>query len=274
MTSPKVEEQTYFTDERTTNPTVISLGESLIGYNKTDIMGLYHSLLFLSSKGYLNGKTHVQIAELVELSFESYCAKRNKLEELGLITVGKKWSSIKISFNDIQVTEKWKVVAGQEHQIKYLHKMQAKLLPITPKVKEEIKEKEKQYQQEIFIENKIKEGVKEIEIKKKKAAKAEEKKFPNNDYKLVLDGYRKSKGIGFPPMSPEEMRYRKAIKNMFLSGHTAMEIIDCMQFFNKYHKREGYEWMAVWTIETIGKKISEHKAGKLKLPEIGDDLPD
>lgn len=74
--------------------------------------------------------------------------------------------------------------------------------------------------------------------------------------------------------SPDEGRYRKAAKNMFLSGWKVFDILQCMKFFNEHCKQEGYEWMQNWTLETVGKKIGEFKAGALKRPELGDDLPE
>lgn len=249
------------------------------------LLGVYISLDVLYKQKLLDSFSQDEIAKMLNLSKSTYYQYRNDLIKLKLIrmeTTPDNWRIKKIGFNFVsripaeEMKRRFRT-HGKEHIIKWFLDMRKIITGVTPEEMTAIEKKEElelqQQQAELFKKEEIKEEAKKIVAKEKAKKKAEEQKFPKEDYKSIIDGYRKNKGVFIQVGSPDEMRIRKSAKQMFLSGHKVFDILECMRFFNKYCTREGYEWMGHWTIETVMKKMPEFKAGKLKLPELGDDLP-
>jgi cellobiose-specific phosphotransferase system component IIB len=96
--------------------------------------------------------------------------------------------------------------------------------------------------------------------------------FPNEDYNLVLDAFRKYKGVGL--VGPEVLYHKRAIKLMFEAKHTPKEIIDFMKWLKENEKNEEQPWVKMWTIWTVQKKIPEFLGGKLKISKtIEEEFP-
>lgn len=254
--------------------------EAAILLNDTPLLcGIYVNLLYLHRQGFLMGRTQEEIANKLKISRPSLQTYLEQLEQLGLISVTKsKFSNTRknIQFNRVRrlpenQIERLGKVSGVIGQNKVLEDLK-KQITITPL--EQIKEAKELEQADLFIQESISTQVKEGVKKALDKQKGRDQKFPVADYVSVLDGYRKYKGIFIKPHSPDEARYRKAAKNMFLSGWKVLDILECLKFFNSHCRSEGYEWMNNWTLETVGKKIAEFKAGNLKKPELGDDLPE
>lgn len=99
-----------------------------------------------------------------------------------------------------------------------------------------------------------------------------EAKYPNEDYIIVLNNYKKYRGVGVPVNYIAG--YKKIIKKMFIAGYKPKDIVDCMQFFEKYKKIEGNEWMNSWHLGTLEKKIPMFMAKQLYVVRsMEDDYP-
>lgn len=89
------------------------------------------------------------------------------------------------------------------------------------------------------------------------------KTYPKEDYGLVLDAFKKYKGVGL--MGPEISYHLRAIKMMFQAEHKPKDIIDFMKWLHDNEKNEETSWVRTWTIWTVQKKIPEFLGGKLKV---------
>lgn len=253
--------------------------ETIILLSRTPMLYYVYSILWYleNNRHFLMGWKQQEVADYLRITPKSLRLYLQELEKMGLISFEQNKFGINrknIIFNNVrslsnEQIERLSKVSGVKGQQKVLEELRQQITTTKLIEDKQIKDSE---QAALFIEQSIKQGV-EKEVKKVLAKKnGSDQKFPIGDYTSVLDGYRKYKGIFIKSHSPDEARYRKAAKNMFLSGWKVLDILECMKFFNKYCKLEGYEWMTAWTLETIGKKMGDFKAGNLKRPELGDDL--
>lgn len=238
--------------------------------NTTELAGTYVNLMTLSKIGYSKFKKQNELAQRLHLANDTYYKRRDELAKLGLIKLEKEGKKRIIRFRKFNRLQKFKLPTDPQKYDTYLDEQIKSLRPIT---EEDVKQ-EKVRQEQLALAGMVEAKAIEIVKKEKEVAKAKEPKFKNEDYISVIEAYRKNKGVFILRGSPDEMRIKKSAKLMFLSGHTVIEIIECCRFFGKYSGKEGYEWMSHWTIETVAKKMPEFKAGKLKVKEMGDDLPD
>jgi predicted nucleic-acid-binding Zn-ribbon protein len=246
----------------------IRLEIALLLFKDKDLAETYFKLFTLSQIGYTKQKQQHELAERLHVANDTYYARRDELARLGLIKLEKEGKKVIIRFHKFNRLRNFKLPTDPRKHDAYLDEQMKAIRPIT----EEDVKKEKAYQEQLALDGMAEAKAVEIVKKEKEAKKKEEARFPTDDYRSVIEGYRKYKGVGIMPHSPDEMRIKHRVKEMFLSGHKVFDILECMRFFNKYCKREEYSWMYNWTIETIMKKMPEFKAGKLRLPELGDGL--
>lgn len=248
-----------------------------------ELLGFYSFLKILKNSNVLENITQKEIAQVMNISFPTFISYRNKLEQLKFIEIEEKpksWGSEVIVFTRVprlseKDIERWEKTHGIEHKIKVLLELRQKIYPLTKQELEQQKILEQQKVEEIkqqeLIEGLAKQKAHEIVKKKEDKKKQEEKKYPAADYQSVIHAYKKYKGVGVAPRSPDELRIRHAAKQMFKSGHKVGEIIQCLQFFKEHEGEEGFNWLNFWTIETVMKKMPEFKAGKLKVHSVFDD---
>lgn len=237
------------------------------------LYGIYMKLLFLEQIEILNNTAQKQLAEILNISYPSFIQYRDALLKLDLLHVERKGRLDVIQFNQITRLTKEDLktphnVRDTESILKWIEKGAKKIQLITP----DFLANQELEQAQIKFDGIVVEKAKEIVQKKAKAKKAEEEKFPKEDYAIVLNAYKRYKGVGL--FGPEQYRAQHAVKQMFLAKRSVKQIVDCMKFFASVVDTEGYSWVRSWTLETVMKKMPEFVAGKLKAPEIGDDLPD
>lgn len=239
--------------------------------NNPDLFALYGQLQYLLQIGVLNALKQEEIAKAIGLSLPTYIARRNELRGLGLIDIERSGKNYTIYFMPIDRIGKFKMPLEREKRLAYVEKLKERIVVVSPEFVQKqadiYREKEKQKK----IEALVKEQVKKEKQKEKARQQREDVKFPEEDYEIVIRNYKKYKGVGL--IGPDFLRAKKAVKQMFKSGHKPKEIVDCMIFFKSKQNDENYKWLQMWTIETVMKKMAEFKAGALRLPEMGDDLP-
>ena len=99
-----------------------------------------------------------------------------------------------------------------------------------------------------------------------------EKRFPANNYKVVLEAYKKYKGINIK--GAEANIVKRAAKTMFKSERTVKNILDFMKWISENENKKGMEWLKSWTIWTVQKKMPEFVAKKLVVVKQDKELED
>ena len=200
---------------------------------------------------------------------KTFMTKRDELIKVGLLKIEKinRNKTQKITFCKPKRAPELNVPLGEEEE--YFKTLQKQLSrPIT---EAEI-EAQNQLKIDAMVSEKAKEKANELVKKKEEVKKREEQRFPAEDYRSVIDAYKKYKGLGLK--GPEENRAKHTIKQMFLAERSVKDIVDCIKFFTEYQGKESFEWMRSWGMETIMKKMPEFIAGKLKPHRMEDDYPD
>lgn len=103
----------------------------------------------------------------------------------------------------------------------------------------------------------------------KKKEKPSYRRYPAEDYKIVMDGFMKYKGVSLK--GPELGQARRAIKTMFESERKPKEILDFMKWLRENESNPETPWVRTWTIWTVQKKLNEFVAGKLGKPKLEDE---
>lgn len=233
-------------------------------HDRIDLLGFYLAISHLINLGVLPFKKQEQLADILHLSKPTYIKFRNELIErkvLALVHHGNKlWTLKLLQISRIPLIK----IPSREDAHSYLDSLQRKVHPLSEK---EIV----QISMDGIIKEEVKKEIvksKEKEIEKKKQ---EEIRYPEEDYKIVLNGYKKYKGVGL--IGPEIARAKKAIKEMFKASRSPKQIVDCMKFFKENQNDDENRWMRYWTLETIGKKIPEFLANSLTpVKKMGDDI--
>ncbi len=236
--------------------------------DKTELGGIYLNLLVLSQIDYIAHKKQNELAKRIGLSNDTYYKRRDKLAKLGLIKLEKHGKKRVILIRKFNRLLEFKLPSDLQKYDAYLDKQIRLIRPLT---ENDLKQEEERLEQ-LRIDGIAEEKASEIVKKKEEIKKKEEQRFPAEDYVSVLNAYSKYKGLGL--VGPEVLRAKHAIKQMFLAQRSVKDIVDCLRFFHDHWNKDGYQWMHNWTLETVMKKMPEFVAGKLRLPEIGDDIPD
>lgn len=236
-------------------------------YDKRELLGFYVLLWFFKQFNLISYRSQKELASSMKLSLPTYLEYRDALIKSQLLKVnyfkGRRWD---IEFCEISRLPKISQF-GNVPQDNYLNDLRSKVLSGNTI---EIKEQQKSIVIEGIIEEEAKKKAREMIQKQKEKEKAEEVRFPNEDYDIVMNAYKKYKGVGL--IGPEIVRAKRAIKQMFKATRTPKQIIDCMQFFKENQTMEENVWMRSWTLETIMKKIPEFLSGSLSVKKMGDDL--
>ena len=114
--------------------------------------------------------------------------------------------------------------------------------------------------------NKYNNNINNIYTKKNKKVK-----FPKENYTLVLQAFKKYKGVAL--YGPEIAQHLRAIKTMFKSNRKPKEAIDFMRWLSAHEQDSNTPWVKNWTIWTVQKKLAEFLAGKLKVRSLEDQYP-
>lgn len=262
-----------FIDNRATIDILVQFEIVLSLHNRIDLLGIIVTILFFNQIGFLKFTKQKEFAEALGLSEPTLITKRNELIEIGLIDVVKKGKRTAWKLNAFESVKSFSLPnKSVKEQSKYLQSFRKTLTPINNLYWQQKAKEEAERQQQIIIDEMAKMQAKQIVKKKAQAKKKDEQRFPNEDYEIVLNAFKKYKGVGL--LGPEVTRAKRAIKQMFLATRTPKQIVDCMKFFKEHQHDEEYKWLSAWTLETVMKKIPEFLAGTLKQPEMGDDLPD
>ncbi len=246
---------------------LIRFEQALFLLDKTELGGLYLNLLTLIRIGYLKHQKQNEIAKRIGLSNDTYYKRRDELARLGLIKLEKRGKKRIILIRKFNRLSEFKLPSNLQKHDTYLNEQINLIKPLT---ENDVKLEEQQLEQ-LRINGIAEEKATEIIKRKEEIKKKEEQRFPADDYRIVLNAYSKYKGVGL--IGPEVLRAKHAIKQIFLAQRSTNQIIDCLKFFHDHANNENYRWLHSWTLETVMKKMPEFVSGKLRLPEIGDDIP-
>jgi len=258
-------------DNRFAKPLFIDVELITLLWNEPHLVGFYIHLYYLQQLGLLSIAPDKKVAEVMGISYMSFLKYRDSLKKIGLINVTKNGTKCIVDLNQIDRLSKddLKPPTNLDDFPNWMIKLQKKIQIITPEYAMKIQAIEKAKEEKIQQELLAREAVKKAKEKEKAKAKREEKRFPNEDYEIVLNAYKKYKGVGL--LGPEINRAKRAIKQMFLAERRIKDIVDCMKFFHDNQRNEEYKWLQSWTIETVMKKIPEFVAGQLKSRTMEDD---
>lgn len=237
-----------------------------------ELAGTYFQLQFFSSIGILNYLNITELCSLLKVSENTYKHDRDELVKLGLLSIRTTGKKKNITFNIVSRIPKFELPNAEMQWVSYLEKCKKGLVAYTPEFRMQQQKEENDQAAKIKIDAIVKERVEKEKEKARAKAKREEVRFPEEDYKLVINAYTKYKGIGL--VGTEVVRAKRAIKQMFLAQRSVKQIVDCMKFFHDNQRDEEMKWLQFWTIETVMKKIPEFVAGKLKAHTMDDDYPD
>lgn len=93
--------------------------------------------------------------------------------------------------------------------------------------------------------------------------------YPNDNYIKVINAYMKYKGLELKGKEIKDAFYE--VKNIFDSQRSVEQAIKFMRWIHEYEDYEGYQWLRFWNLKTIGAKMPEFLAGKLKVRTMADD---
>ncbi len=258
-----------FRDDTTADPTFTAeILILLLGRN--NLTGFYVQLKVLSYLRFLNVLSQEEIRGFTGLSTATYNRYKKALIRIGLIGEVRQGHTKLVQF--YPVTRLPYIIRPKDPKdyAKWYKGLKQKIEILTPDKLVQLQLIEQKEQFQLHIEGIVDEKVKEKEEKRVEAKKKEEKKFPNEDYEIVLSAFRKYKRVGL--IGPEVIRAKHAIKQMFLAQRTPKQITECIQFFAEHQGEEDYRWLSSWTLETVMKKMPEFLAGQLRSHRIGDDI--
>ncbi len=242
--------------------------------NKTDVSGLYISLLYLKQIGYLQIKDQNDIIKLLNLSRQTYFTKRDKLMKLGLIAIVRQHKRQIITFKGFRRIPHFVLPTDVTAFDSYIIDAANSIRPISSTILKTQKAINVEKAKQLEIEQKTNEKV-QAELKRREQKKKEEDvSFDGENYKLVIHAYEQNKGVRLS--GAYVLRAKKSIKEMFKAGYKVKQIVDCIKWFAEAEKIEEIKWVQQnsWTIETVMKKMPEFVAGKLTIKKLGDDLPE
>lgn len=258
------------TDERKNNPIALTIEVFILLCNSGELFGFYISLIFLQQMKILNFRKQEDIALLLGVSLPTFNERRDGLVKLGLINLIRKGKNKHLILNGILSLSRFSIPMEESKQLLWFEKMRKDIIILTPEKAKELELEDQKRMDQLFVDEIVHETKKEVIKEIVEAKKKEEKKFPSEDYAMVLNAFKKYKGVGL--LGPEINRAKHAIKQMFLAQRTPKQIVDCMKFFSENIKKEEFKWLQSWTLETVMKKMPEYVAGKLKGARIEDDF--
>jgi hypothetical protein len=242
-------------EERKDNYDLIFQFETIIKLlDKPKLIGFLIQLRLFAQINFLTFRNQVDLASNMGISEPTFKNRRNQLVRIGLLDIERE-RRIKYKINSMNRIYDFKMPFTSEEKKKYLKNLQKKLVARN----NDWIEQQKEGQAQLAMIEAVKEKAIEIVQKKEEAKKKEERKFPGIDYRVVLDGYTKYKGVSI--LGPEILRAKHAIKQMFLAERTPQQIVDCMKFFSENKNSDEFKWLKSWTLETVMKKMPEFVAG-------------
>jgi len=256
------------TDNAPNQDIVFQFEKALYLMGKPDLIGLLLSLMMLNQIGYIHFKTQRHLARAIGFSEPTFIKKRKDLEMMGILSLIDNGNRRIINLNFLSRLKFFKLPTPPTEQLKYLDTMAKSIKS----------DKEKVGQMElthgIYINNNSSGNTNitnNSNTNNDIHTPVDNRRFPKEDYDLVLEGFKKYKGVGI--FGPEVGQCLRAIKTMFRSNRKPKEIIDFMQWLHDNENNEETIWVKTWTIWTVQKKISEFVAGKLKVKTTQDEYP-
>lgn len=261
---------------------LLQFEQSLVLLGNPELFGFLSSLILLNQIGYIHFKTQKQLAEKIGFSEPTFISKRKKLEELGLIEIVDKGRRRIVNLKNLSRLKNFKLPTNLDEQSKYIDN--SRHFIIESAKNEASKDPKSDLSDNIYIYNTNKSNIinnnnnninnninNNTESINNNNVIAKEKKetFLREDYNLILEAYKKYKGVEL--MGPEIAYHMRAIKMMFQAMHKVQEIINFMKWLHDNQNNEETSWVRTWTIWTVQKKINEFVAGKLKVGKSLDE---
>ena len=246
-------------DDAISRDITLQFEKLIILLGRPDLIGLLLSLLLLNQIKYINFKTQKHLAKVIGFSEPTFIRKRKELEDLQIIKIIDKDNRRIIDLNFLSRLKFFKLPKDPVKQLDYLVRIKKTIIPISEK------EAQMSLSSSIYIYNNINNN---NNIYTKKIKKM---KFPKEDYDLVLQAFKKYKGVAL--YGPEVAQHLRAIKTMFKSNHKPKEVIDFMKWLSAHEQDRNTPWVKNWTIWTVQKKLSEFLAGKLQVRSLEDQYP-
>jgi len=237
---------------------------------KPDLIGFLMSLLLLNQIGYINFRTQKQLATLMGFSEPTFIKKRKELEKMGLIEIKDVGNRRVIDLRILSRLKFFKLPKEYIKQLDYIDRA-IKSLTILEEKQGQLLLTHSIYNNNI---NNTNNNINNNNINNTNSINSNTNKpiytrYPAEDYTMVLNAYKKYKGVGL--IGPEVDQHRRAIKTMFRANRKPKEIVDFMEWLSKHENDEKTPWVRTWTIWTVQKKIHEFVSGKLKVKTMSDD---
>ena len=236
---------------------------SLVLYNRTDLLGIMLSLFFLNQIGFIHFKTFKHLSEAIGLSDTTLRKKLKELQALGLLEIQINSNKIVMNIKNLCRHKNFMLPSNPIKQSDYLKGSIKSILQNT--------QKEGQLPLTHSIYNNNPSKVNNLLTNKdiSDTAKKDNRRFPKEDYNLVLDAFKKYKGVGL--FGPEVPQHLRAIKTMFRANRKPKEIIQFMKWLHDNENNDETVWVRTWTIWTVQKKIAEFVGGKLRVRKMEDE---
>ena len=254
----------------------------MILWGKPELISIYLYIMILCRLRTSFILTQPQTAKVMGISYMYYLKKRKELEDLNLIKVERD----KSSFVNIKIDNRrlWGLYANNRPLYcgtidPIIFKTFKELSDFTENTgknlteslrKIPIKEGQADLLHNIYINKITNKDISNNIISNNNTNKVTGKTYPKEDYTIVLDAFKKYKGVGL--MGPEVAYHCRAIKMMFQANRKPKEIIDFMKWLHDNERNEETSWVKTWTIWTVQKKMAEFVAGKLEVSIGKDDL--
>lgn len=252
--------------EEVGNPLILAQEGIIMLWKKLDLLGLLVSLIFIL-KVHPSYIPQQKLAKLVGLSYLSFLKKRKELESIGLLEVetsnnnmsvihlhyDKLWGLIKIIIPSYKIYKTSLEDTNIDRLSNYLENTGKSLSDHLDTFLSDDKKTRKSNNIYNIFNN----------IISNKNNNKDNDKYPKEDYDLVINAFKKYKGVGL--MGPEIAYHRRAIKLMFQASRKPKEIIDFMKWLRDNERNEETSWVRQWTIWTVQKKIAEFLGGKLEV---------
>ena len=236
---------------------------ALVLYNRTDLLGIMLSLFFLNQIGFIHFKTFKHLSEAIGLSDTTLRKKLKELQALGLLEILINSNKIVMNIKNLCRHKNFMLPTNPSKQSDYLESTVKSILENTQK------DGQLPLTHSIYTNNTSKSNNLLTNKDISNMVPNDNRRFPKEDYNLVLDAFKKYKGVGlFGPEIPQCLR---AIKTMFRADRKTKEIIEFMKWLHDNENNEDVMWVRTWTIWTVQKKIPEFVAGKLKVRKMEDD---
>ena len=217
------------------------------------LLGFYISLIWMYQIGLDGFLTQKKVAELLGISKPTFIKYKNSLKKLGLIEIEDSGRGMVLRLKNFTRVKNF-----------YPPKETRKLLKYIDDTRKSLRVKGGNRQQNLLSHAIYTTTIPNTDtpITSTPSTVGANTRYPAEDYKIVIDGYMKYKGVRVA--GPEQGQARRAIKTMFKAGRKVKEILDFMKWLSDNQDNPELVWVKTWTLWTVQKKMPEFVAGKLK----------